>query len=338
VRVGLHTEAKRIFWRVARRYHQLGFTTKAIAVFKKMLRMDCSDSDSALRLAECYLSQGLRGEAGRHFADVARASEQSGREDQAFAAYQRLAELDPSDAALLMKLGERWLAYGRIQRAYDAFCTAGHEYSAQGDEERAQDAYLRAQALRSTDETPGGISELCDERAQVEDDSPILIDLPASTFNELERIIGTDLSSDVSAEETRAFKAILTPVSGDFINVENNRRRFERVSALVPIVVISETGGWREFTQTLDVSGGGLKFQLAHAVPEQTILRVSVNLEKWPDTVSRDWVTNENEGVVRYCQMRPGQPSVVGFDPVRVSEQISLEYILQSYTDSLEPF
>jgi tetratricopeptide (TPR) repeat protein len=85
VRVGLHNEAKRIFWRVARGYHQLGFTTKTIAVFKKLLRMDRSDSDSALRLAECYLTQGLRGEAGRHFADVARTSEQTGREDQAFA-------------------------------------------------------------------------------------------------------------------------------------------------------------------------------------------------------------------------------------------------------------
>src|SRR5262249_41448503 len=92
VRVGLHNDAKRIFWRVARGYHQLGFTTKTIAVFKKLLRMDRSDSDSALRLAECYLSQGLRSDAGLHFADVARASEQSGREDQAFAAYQRLAE------------------------------------------------------------------------------------------------------------------------------------------------------------------------------------------------------------------------------------------------------
>ena len=339
VRVGLHSEATRIFWRVARGYHQLGFTTKAIAVFKKLLRMDRSDSDSALRLAECYLSQGLRSEAGRHFADVARASEQSGREDQAFAAYQRLVELDPSNPALLMKLGERWLTYGLAQRAYEAFIAAGHEYSAQGDEERAQDAYLRAQAVQpSDDNTPAALSEFSVAGRQVEDDIPMLIDLPARTFNEqeLERMIGPeDISAVIVGESADAFEMDLSLSSAGHKHLGNNRRRSERISAIVPIVVISECGGWREFTQTVDVSDGGLKFSLAHAVPPLTVLRVSVNLEKWPNNVSRTWVMNDNEGIVRYCNQRLERPSIVGFDLVRPSEQISLEYLLQSYTDSL---
>ncbi|HKA22844.1 MAG TPA: hypothetical protein VKN18_31525 [Blastocatellia bacterium] len=323
VRVGLPSEAKRIFWRVARGYHQLGFTTKTIAVFKKLLRMDRTDSDSALRLAECYLSQGLRSEAGLHFADVARASEQSGREDQAFAAYQRLAELDPSNPALLMKLGERWLTYGLTQRAYDAFSAAGHEYSAQGDEEQAQNAYLKAQALRPAgDKTPAALSEFSVARTQVVDDIPMLIDLPACTFNKLgqERIIGSEYpAAGFSGEASDAIETMLTLSSADE-NLPDNRRCSERISALVPIVVISESGGWREFTQTLDVSDGGLKFNLAHAVPPLTVLRVSVNPRKWPSHVSNTWVVNDNEGIVRYCNKRHGQPSIVGFDLVRSPE------------------
>ena len=338
VRAGLHNEATRIFWRVARGYHQLGFTTKAIAVFKKLLRMDRSDSDSALRLAECYLSQGLRSDAGRHFADVAKASEQSGREDQALAAYQRLAELDPSNPALLMKLGERWLTYGLTQRAYDAFSAAGHEYSAQGDEQQANDAYLRAEALRPADDKmSAALSEFSIDGRQVEDDIPMLIDLPASTFDkqDLERTIGSEhLSGDISGKAT-AFEMNRALSSGAHRNIGNNRRRSERISALVPIVVISESGGWREFTQTVDVSDGGLKFKLAHAVPPLTLLRIAVNLEKWPSNVSKAWVMNDSEGIVRYCNHRPGQPSIVGFDLVRPCDQISLEYLLQSYTDSL---
>jgi tetratricopeptide (TPR) repeat protein len=301
--------------------------------------MDRSDSDSALRLAECYLSQGLRSEAGRHFADVAKASEQSGREDQAFAAYQRLAELDPSNPSLLMKLGELWLTYGLTQRAYETFNTAGLEYSAQGDEERAQDAYSRAQAVRPADyKTPAALSRFSLDERQVIDDSPMLIDSPASNFNkqELERIIGSDdLSAGVSLEAGDALEMNLPLSSAEHDNVGNNRRRSERISALVPIVVISESGGWREFTQTVDVSDAGLKFKLAHAVPPETVLRVSVNLEKWPSKVSKNWVLNDNEGIVRYCKLRPGQPSIVGFDLIQPSEQMSLEYILQSYTDSL---
>jgi hypothetical protein len=43
---------------------------------------------------------------------------------------------------------------------------------------------------------------------------------------------------------------------------------------------------------------------------------------------------NDTEGIVRYCNQRPGKPSLVGFDLVRSSEQIPLEYMLQSYIDS----
>jgi hypothetical protein len=54
-----------------------------------------------------------------------------------------ITEIDPSNAAILMKLGERRLSYGLIQRAYDSFDAAGREYSIQGDNEQALSAYSK---------------------------------------------------------------------------------------------------------------------------------------------------------------------------------------------------
>src|SRR5207253_2062911 len=80
--------------------HQ-GSTAKAIALLKKLLRIDPTDLDSAAQLADYYLARGLRGEASRQYADVADAYTRVGREDKALDAYQRMAEIDPSNASVL---------------------------------------------------------------------------------------------------------------------------------------------------------------------------------------------------------------------------------------------
>jgi tetratricopeptide (TPR) repeat protein len=315
-RTGLNSEAKQIFWRVARGYDQLGFTSKAIAVFKKLLRIDANDFDSAFRLAECYLAQGLRGDAARHFNWVATASERAGREDQSLAAYQRITEVDPSNADVLMKLGERWLSYGLLQRAYDSFSAAGREYSIRGDNERALGANLKAQSLvPAGHETLAANPELSDAE-QLDNETQILDGSfdRNSEITELNTILESEDFSGRLDEESPEFQQLISLDCNEYHNWGRNRRRAERIAALVPIVVISEAGGWREFTQTVDVSEGGLRFQLAHPVPPMTLLRVSVNLAKWPGDVSKTWVTTDTEGIVRYCEKRRGQPSLVGFE------------------------
>src|SRR6266487_1588370 len=127
-RAGLYEEAKRIFSRVAQGYRHQGSTPKAIALLKKLLRIDPTDLDSAAQLADYYLAQGLRGEASRQYADVAYACRCAGREAKALHAYQRMAEIDPSNKSLLMALdrgehrnlpgvGEKFLENGDLDRA-----------------------------------------------------------------------------------------------------------------------------------------------------------------------------------------------------------------------------
>ena len=334
-RAGLINEAKQIFWRVARRYDQLGFMSKAIAVFKKLLRIDANDFDSAFRLAECYLAQGLRGEAARHFNWVATASERAGREDQSLAAYQRITEVDPSNADILMKLGERWLSYGLLQRAYESFSAAGREYSIQGDNERAVTAYLKAQSLLPDAHDIAQIPKLSDTESR--DNETRILDGSferSSKTTEMNMILESDDFSGRLDEESPEFQQLISLDRNEYFTWGRNRRRAERIAALVPIVVISEAGGWREFTQTVDVSEGGLKFQLAHPVPPMTLLRVSVNLAKWPGDVSKTWVTTDTEGIVRHCERRPGQPSLVGFDLIPSTEQLPIEFVLESCADS----
>ena len=85
----------------------------------------------------------------------------------------------------------------------------------------------------------------------------------------------------------------------------SNRRRTPRVSMRVPLIVISDTGGWREFTETVDVSEEGLRLKLANPVPPMTMLRVSLEMAKWPESVARIVAISATKGIVRYCRRLP---------------------------------
>jgi hypothetical protein len=82
----------------------------------------------------------------------------------------------------------------------------------------------------------------------------------------------------------------------------------------VPLIVISDTGGWREFTETVDVSEEGLRVKLAHRVPPMTMLRVSLEIAKWPEAIARIGAMNATKGIVRYCRTLPGAPNLVGVE------------------------
>lgn len=351
VRAGFNQEGARIFSRVAQAYRHQGFTSKAIALFKKLLRIDPADFASAESLSECYLAQGLRGDAVRQFAAVADAYERAGREDKALDAYRRMAEIDPSNTSLLMTLGERWIRQGRKQRAHAIFTAAGDEYSRRGDRELALAAYLKARTAQPDDhKTLATIAAICAARGRADNVFPILCEpddqhahiTPRKTHssdglldqaaNGRARTGGISQKSArpsvaahhfVPAGETNEMnslsrRVVSTPANAAVTGFELvkacERRWTGRVSARVPLVVISDTGGWREFTETLDVGVAGLKFQLAHPMPLMTELRVSIDMTKWPRTVGRILAMNATIGVVRYCKTRTGQPGLVGVE------------------------
>lgn len=549
VRAGLKAEAKPVFSLVAQGYALQGFTSKAIALLKKILRIDPADLDSAAQLAECYLSQGLRGEAIRRYTDVAAAYRRAGQEDKARDAYKRMSEIESSNTSAPLTLSERWQRERLDQMTHSRFMAAGEEYSRQGDSERALAAYLRAQAVQPDEhKTLAAIASICVACGEAGSAVTILREYLSRSSGDagILRILGsTYLSAGRLEDAERTFQRLLTVDSSDrslltvgekflengdldravkhmdglfdvlitnrneqvvidFLNkvldcdpehlpslrklalifrrirddyrlvptlnalseaalrrgdqqeaiealeelsalepyeraheealrglgvntpanpyavllaedpseyaadIEmpdnalraaldlsrrgqtdgalallksmireepdnlalrlalkqvysnagllelaanecmqigrisqerrrpfstnnislpidpseryfevvdtSNRRRTPRVSLRVPLIVISDTGGWREFTETVDVSEEGLRVKLAHRVPPMTMLRVSLEMAKWPESVARMGAMNATKGIVRYCRTLPDAPNLVGVE------------------------
>jgi len=589
VRVGLNRQATRIFSRVAEAYRKEGFIPRAIALLKKLLRIDPTDLEAAARLAECYQAQGLRGEAVRQYAEVADAYERAGRGIKALDVYQRIAEIDSSNTSLLTTLGERWLSEGMEQQAHTSFQAAGDEFFKQGDYEHALAAYLKAQATHpdehktlaaiastcamqgraesaipvlleslarnpgdaemygvlgsayltaglledaehafqdqlaldsgayhnllnlgekflecgavdravgqidrfvdtlianrrekdaidflhkaldsnpehlaslrtlalifrrvregfnlvrtlnaladvamrqgSRDEAIKALEELCllephetahgdrlrdlgveapalpctvysatalvrrhkeyeddarrnvlgiagalSKRGQTEDAAALLrralrtepdnvearialkniyasvgsFDLAANEYLQIGRIrqSGKTLASD-SREFAQApvipklipasAHIALSAASTDFELIPKaNRRRVKRLSRRVPLVVIYDTGGWREFTETIDVGEEGLRIRLSHPVAPMTVLGILIDTAKWPETFSRHPSVNAQQAIVRYCKQRPGESNIVGVELWPIPEQMSNATLsFEQFTDHL---
>jgi len=238
--------------------------------------IDPTDIDSAAQLADYYLARGLRGEAGRHYADVAEACKRAGREDKALDAYQRMAEIDPSNTSLLIALDSG---------DHRSLPVVGEKFLKNGDLDRAVE--------------------------QVDG----FVEAPIDTRDEQEALDFQFVSAGVIHGMTPFSQQNISCGNTDFeLVTAENRRQAPRVSTRVPLVVISDTGGWREFTETVDVSEVGLKLLLAHHVAPTTVLRVSIHIAKWPETVARIAAMNAKRCIVRHCRQSPAKSNLVGVE------------------------
>jgi tetratricopeptide (TPR) repeat protein len=144
VRAGRIQDAISNFSRIADSYREGGFTLKAIAMLKKISKLDPTNIETAMKLANLYSQQGLLVEARQQYLHVADAYARAGQTRKALEAYQKIADLDPSNTSVRMKLGEIYSREGMTEQAHEAFIMAGAEFLRKGDSEQALNANLKA--------------------------------------------------------------------------------------------------------------------------------------------------------------------------------------------------
>ncbi|HEX8130646.1 MAG TPA: tetratricopeptide repeat protein [Pyrinomonadaceae bacterium] len=151
VRVNKRQDAIECFQRVADHYREQGFTLKAIAVYKKISRLDPSLLVVAQRLAVLYEQQGHFVEAREQYLAIADTFARAGKMRESLDALRRSADLEPNNVEIRLRLGEGYIGEGLSEEAADAFTEAGERLLAREDAERALKAYTRAHDIRPHD-------------------------------------------------------------------------------------------------------------------------------------------------------------------------------------------
>ena len=106
VRINRNDEAVKVFGKIADHYSKDGFFLKAIAIYKKINKLDPSKLDIYAKLADLYAKQGLAMEAKSQYQVLADYYLKHGDPGNALLIYKKISELDPNSINVHVKLAD----------------------------------------------------------------------------------------------------------------------------------------------------------------------------------------------------------------------------------------
>jgi tetratricopeptide (TPR) repeat protein len=251
VRTGRIQDAIRNFSRIADSYREGGFTLKAIAMLKKISKLDPTNVETAMKLANLYSQQGLLVEARQQYLQVADAFARSGQAHKALEAYQKIADLDPSNTSVRMKLGEIYSREGMREQAHDAFVMAGSELLRKNEFDQALTANLKAIAINpDSRHALTSIASIYTHQGQAERAINLLCEAFERSPGDVEllTILGrTYLSAGWMDDAERTFLSLveldraryhyLLEVGRKFLQMENLDRAAEMIDGCLDILI-----------------------------------------------------------------------------------------------------
>ncbi|HND18089.1 MAG TPA: diguanylate cyclase [Acidobacteriota bacterium] len=140
-------EAALQFLRVAESYRDSGQTNTAIAVYKKILKLNPSNIEIMLTLADLYTRQKLLIEARQLYLGLIDLHRQNGQNRQALRVMERIANNDPENAVLRFEIAAGYHLEGLNQEAFEFYLQAGQEFFRKGRDTEAVQSFQRALSI-----------------------------------------------------------------------------------------------------------------------------------------------------------------------------------------------
>jgi len=144
-------EAVGCFTLVAEYYNKQGFSHKAIAVYNKISRIEPGSIEVSAKLAELYQSKGSVAEARVHYTTLAEHYQKKGQKIEALAIWKQIAELDPNNTEIYLKIAESCRQEEQLDEAARAFTEAGLRFIKHDKFESALTAFSRALEIKQHD-------------------------------------------------------------------------------------------------------------------------------------------------------------------------------------------
>ena len=193
-RLGQSDKAAAHFKKVGDAYAGDGFTVKAIAMYKKLTKLNPNAVEAVQKLAELYTQQGLYNDARQQYVIVADYWMKANDLEGAARVFQKMLELDPENAAMQTKLADLYIRMGKKEDAKEIYF-------------RAADSLYQRAAMDAADEALGRIlsidptnSRALLKRGQIALDSGDA----AGALRHLERISNLDANPDALSVVLRA--------------------------------------------------------------------------------------------------------------------------------------
>ena len=144
-------EAVGCYTKVAEHFSKQGFSQKAIAIYNKISRIQPNSADVSAKLAKLYQQKGSLSEARSHYVALAEQFQRKGQKNEALEIWKQIAELDPTNTEVYLKIAEFCSENDNKDEAGKAFTEAAIRLSKQNQPEAALAAFSRALEIRPDD-------------------------------------------------------------------------------------------------------------------------------------------------------------------------------------------
>ncbi len=140
-------DALKQFTKLAEAFVQEGFTVKAIAIYKKISKLDPNTVETLVKLAELYTVQGLSREAREQYALAVDQYKKKNQNDKALEILRKIVQLDPENPTFRARLAEFCEQTGRKSDAAQAYVESAEMAVRRGEVAVVETSLKKALAL-----------------------------------------------------------------------------------------------------------------------------------------------------------------------------------------------
>src|SRR5579859_5153410 len=228
VRINNNSEAVKVFSKIADHYSRDGFFLKAIAIYKKINKLDPSKLDVYAKLADLYAKQGLAMEAKSQYQVLADYYLKHGDPGNALTIYRKIAELDPNAIQVHVKLADLYSQNNQTGEALKEYDRVGRALLKRGMLDEAVQVFKKALKIDAKN------TELVE--------SLVAALLEAKDLNNAQAIVETALAANANNPRLLASWARILVAKGDVASAKSGLERAiaENPNEIAPREVLAE--------------------------------------------------------------------------------------------------
>lgn len=147
LKLGNKGEAIDQYAKLGEAYSNDGLYSKAVAIYKKVQNINPQDYKIYMTLGELYSMQGLLGEAKAQYLAAANYLSRTNQVKEALRVYQKMADLEPGNFTVRVKIGEMYLKEKMVSEAAEQFLQVAQGYLNGGQREEARPYLARVVQL-----------------------------------------------------------------------------------------------------------------------------------------------------------------------------------------------
>jgi tetratricopeptide (TPR) repeat protein len=218
------SEALKQFYRLAEAYVNEGYVVKAIAIYKKISKLDQGSIEPILKLAELYVTQGLNREAREQYGAALELYKKSNQRDKALEVVRKMAQLDPQNPKARLRLAELAEQMGQTEEAAEAYLEAATLLQREGDSSGAESTLGKAARLSPNNlRIQLSLARQAFHRQSFDEAERILTSAPSLTEDAAARrlLLECYLATHKLSEAKKILLEVYRGNSGDFSPISN---------------------------------------------------------------------------------------------------------------------